>query len=125
MISYKTSFFSIGGEYMSAKNWKQVTSALSDKADGFSVFGSVHPMKAVAVFARYDHTKPSKTLQPTLKNDYFNVGVEYTATKTVNFALVYKNEKNKNGNWGTSNLSGGTGINHSYDEVGLWTQFKF
>ena len=125
IIAYKTSFFNVGAEYMNAKNWKQVTSALSDKADGFSFFAAVHPTKAVAIFGRYDTTKPSKTLQPTLKNDYFNVGVEYTATKTVNFALVYKNEQNKNGSWGTSNLGSGGTIKNKYDEIGVWTQFKF
>ena len=110
---------------MNAKNWNQVTSVGSDKADGFSFWASVHPTKKVAVFGRYDTTKPSKTLAPTLKNDYFNVGVEYTATKTVNIALVYKNEQNKNGSWGTSNLGSGGTIKNKYDEIGVWTQFKF
>jgi hypothetical protein len=127
LVAYKTKFFNIGGEYMHAKNWKQVLSAATDSADGFSVFGAVHPGMGFSVFARYDHTKPSKTLQPTLKNDYFNVGVEYTAAKTVNIALVYKNEQNKNGGWGTSNLSGGNAatLKDKYDEIGLFTQFKF
>ena len=125
VISYKTDFFNVGGEYMHAKNWKQVAAAPTDSADGFSVWAAVHPGMGFAVFGRYDHTKPSKKLQPTLKNDYFNVGVEYTAAKTVNIALVYKNEKNKNGNWATSNLSGGAGINHKYNEIGLFTQFKY
>jgi hypothetical protein len=125
LVAYKTKFFSVGGEYMHAKNWNQVTAAPTDSADGFSIFASVHPGMGFAVFGRYDHTKPSKKLQPTLKNDYFNVGVEYTATKTVNIALVYKNEQNKNGSWGTSNLGSGGVLKNKYDEIGLFTQFKF
>ena len=125
VINYKTDFFHVGGEYMHAKNWKQVTSVLTDSADGFSFWGSVNPMMHVAIFGRYDHTKPSKTLQPNLKNDYFDVGIEYTATKTVNIALVYKNEQNKNGSWSTSNLGSGGTIKNKYDEIGVWTQFKF
>jgi hypothetical protein len=125
VIDYKTDFFNVGAEYMNAKNWNQVTSVATDKAEGFSFWGAVHPMMNVAVFGRYDTTKPSKTLAPTLKNDYFNVGVEYTFTKTVNVALVYKNEQTKNGSWKTSNLSGGSTIKNKYDEIGIWTQFKF
>ena len=126
VIGYKTDLFAVGAEYMHAKNLKQILTVATDSADGYSGWVTVKPTKQVAVFARYDHAKPSKTLQPTLKNDYFNVGVEYTATKTVNFSLVYKNEQNKNGNWGTSNVTGtGTVLKDAYNEVGLWTQFKF
>jgi hypothetical protein len=86
------------------------------------------------VFGRYDHTKLSKDVAPNLKDDYFNIGVAYKPLKTIDLALVYKNEKVKNG---TNSISGadangsytigganGTRDGH-FDEVGFYMQWSF
>jgi hypothetical protein len=115
LAAYSHSMFNVGAEYFSAENFKD-PSAAKDKADGYSVFGSVKAGEKAAVFARYDEVKPNKTTSSSLKDTYYNVGVSYEARKNVDVALAYKNEEMKN-NSATKPLE--------YSEVGLWTQVKF
>ncbi|MEA3180787.1 MAG: hypothetical protein QOI59_4310 [Gammaproteobacteria bacterium] len=142
-----------GVEYFTARNFKTVntvaasvygTSAVvastatgvapSDKADGESAFISYAFNSTYSVFGRYDHTKLSKDVAPDLKDDYFNLGVAYKPLKTIDLALVYKNEKVKNG---TNTISGadangsytigganGTRSGH-FNEVGFYAQWSF
>jgi len=125
LAAYKNSRFTIGGEYFWAKNWTQVTSAAEDKADGWSVFGSVNVVPKLSVFGRYDWTKPHKLTAPTLKDEYFNGGIQYEAFKNVDFALVYKHDKAKNGTVSTSNGTIGGSTDGTYDEFGVWGMFQF
>jgi hypothetical protein len=140
-----------GVEYFTAKNYKTVNSLagsvygtssivtatgvppISDKADGESAFLSYSFNSQFSVFGRYDHAKLSKDVAPDLKDDYFNVGVAYKPLKTIDLALVYKNEKVKNG---TNTISGGdangsytiggaNGNDGKFDEVGLYAQWSF
>ncbi len=125
VIAYVNSQFRVGAEYFNAKNWNQVTSVAEDKSDGYSVWGSFNFTKEASVFARYDHAKPSKDLNPALKDDYFNVGVAYSPRKGIDLALAYKHEKVKNGFMKVSNGTIG-GVNEGkYDEIGIWGQVKF
>lgn len=125
LLAYKTTLFTIGGEYFQAKNWTQVTSVVEDKAIGYSVFASVRPMDKVSVFGRYDWVKPKKDTVDNFKDRYFNVGIQYSPAKIVDLALVYKREKADNGILSTSNGNIGGSINGIYDEFGLFGQFRF
>lgn len=136
MAGYKNAMFNIGAEYFWAKNWNNVTSNVEDKADGFSIYGNANFYKTWSVFGRYDHLRPSKEVgnaTPELKDDYFNVGLQWEPVKIVDLALVYKRDKVKNGTFGTQNgtigganaaglLTGGQG---TYDEFGLFGQLRF
>ncbi len=117
--------FRIGGEYFYASNWTAVTSATSDSAEGFSVFGNYNITPKVSVFGRYDWVKPRRDTNPNLRDNYFNFGINYEPVKIVDFALVYKRDKIDNGTLATSNGTIGGGINGTYDEVGLWGQFRW
>ena len=129
--AYQTDLFNVGAEYFSAKDWKNsnnnavLTSNASDKADGYSLWGSVKPMEKVAVFARYDHAKPNKDTMPSLKDTYYNLGVAYQAYKNVDLALVYKHDKVENGSIDTSNGTIGGTNDGTYNELGVWAQVKF
>jgi hypothetical protein len=113
--------FTLGGEYFYAKNWNRVTSVSEDSSDGFSLFGSVAPAKEWSVFGRYDWVSPSKDLNPTQKAKYFNVGVQYSPTKIVDLALVYKRDDADNG-LKIGNLGSGQATR---DEIGLYGQFRW
>lgn len=125
LVAYKGKIndvaFTLGGEYFYAKNWKTVTSALEDSSDGYSLFASVSPVKKWSVFGRYDWVKPSKDLAPTMKDHYYNVGIQYSPAKIVDFALVYKRDKGDNG-VAIGNLAAGQATR---DEIGLYGQFRF
>jgi hypothetical protein len=125
LVAYKTKLFTVGGEYFQAKNWTQVTSPVEDKAIGYSLFASVRPMDKVSVFGRYDWVKPKKDTVGAFKDRYFNVGVQYSPVKIVDLALVYKREKADNGILSTANGNIGGSINGTYDEFGLFAQFRF
>jgi hypothetical protein len=128
LAAYVQPRYRVGVEYFNAKNWNNVATVAEDKSDGYSVFGSFNFTPKISVFGRYDQVKPSKTVNPDLKDEYFNVGVNYEPTKIVDFALVYKRDEIENGVWSTSNGSiGGTtlGRKGTYDEVGLWGQLRW
>ena len=125
LAAYTKSRVRVGVNYFQAKNWNQVLSPVTDKADGTSVWASVGVNDKVAIIGRYDDVTPSKDLQPDLKNKYFNLGVEIKPRKGVDLAVVYKEDKVDNGFFGTSSGTiGGIG-NGKHNEIGLWAQFAW
>lgn len=123
-----------GVEYFAAKNWNNITTAaepapapstINDKSNGWSAFGSFAFTKELAIFGRYDWEKPSKDINPNLKDNYFNIGLNYKPIKNLDVALVYKHDKVKDGFLSTSNGTIG-GLDHgNYDEFGVFSQFSF
>jgi hypothetical protein len=79
----------------------------------------------ISAFARYDWVKPNKDTVPSKKDNYFNIGINYEPTKIVDLALVYKRDKIDNGLLSTSNGTIGGVSQGTYDEVGLWGQFRW
>ena len=115
LVAYATPDFRIGAEYFSAKDWN-VTQAEEDKADGYSVFGNVAlGGNGVNLFARYDSAKTSKDIDPSLKNTYYNIGVEFPITKGLKVAPVYKYTR----------LENDTDIDLVTKELGVWGEFRF
>jgi hypothetical protein len=114
-----------GVEYFTAKNWNNVTTAARDKADGWSAFGSFAFTPQVLAFGRYDWVKPSKDIAPSLKDHYFNLGLDYKPIAPLDLALVYKRERTNNGLLSTSNGTIGGPDHGTYDEVGLFGQVAF
>ncbi len=125
VAAYTTDKIHFGGEYFSAKNWNNVTSIAEDKSQGWSGFASYQFLPKIGVFGRYDWVKPNKLTNPSLKENYFNVGVSYAPIKGIDLALVYKRDKAENGTLSTSNGTIGGSTDGTYDEVGLWAQVKF
>jgi hypothetical protein len=130
LAAYVNPLFRIGGEYFSANDWTRVTKSTGDKSQGYSVFGAYNFTKQISVFGRYDWLQPSQDLASSIKGDYYNVGVGYEPVSTVDFALVYKHD-HLNGPAGTSLSDANATLtvpltgHANYDEVGLFTQFKF
>jgi hypothetical protein len=92
MVAYASDAFRVGAEYFTAKNWNNVLSPLSDKADGYSLWASVAVADGVNLFARYDKAKLSKDLDSDKKDVYYNAGVEFQVTKGFKLAGVWKHE---------------------------------
>ena len=98
-----------GVEYFWAKNWNNITTSPqplpppntpNDKSHGWSAFGSFAFNPKLAVFGRYDSLKPtdfrvSGTGGEEVKDNYFNVGLDYKPIGPIDLALVYKREKNQ------------------------------
>ncbi|MDE3115938.1 MAG: hypothetical protein KGL26_10090 [Pseudomonadota bacterium] len=123
----------IGVEYFNANDWNSVPTSkgTSDRDDGYSAFASYDFTPEWAVFGRYDWVNPKTTNSTTHlvtndpKDNYFNVGIQYTPFKMVNLALVYKHDKADHGTLGTSNGTIGGSASGSYDEVGLFGNFQW
>jgi hypothetical protein len=114
-----------GVEFFAAKNWNTVTSRLNDKSDGWSVFGSFAFTPKILAFGRYDWVKPSRDINPALKDHYFNLGLDYKPINPLDFALVYKRERAHDGFINTTNGNIG-GVDHGiYDEFGVFGQLAF
>ena len=91
MVAYADSNFRVGGEYFQAKNLNNVLTVATDKTSGWSVWGRVRVTDGpINVFGRYDDTDVSKTLDPTLSDKYWNVGVEFPVMKNLKLSTVYK-----------------------------------
>jgi hypothetical protein len=122
MVAYASNTIRVGGEYFSAKDWNNVLKAQSDKAHGYSVWGSVSLTDELALFARYDNAKLSSDLDPKSKDAYYNLGLEYMVSKGFKLAAVYKHEKGE--------LSVNTPVplhvqSVKTDEIGLFGEVKF
>jgi len=116
--------FTVGGEYMHAKNWNNVTGSLSAgniSSNGYSLFASVTPMDKWSIFGRYDWIKPNKQLKPLQKDQYFNLGIQYSPAKIVDLALVFKRDSADDG-LKIGNLGSGQ---KTRNEVGLYGQFRW
>jgi hypothetical protein len=123
-----------GIEYFAATNWNNITTAPvplpapstpNDKSNGWSAFGSYAFTPKISLFGRYDWLKPSRDLNPAMRDNYFNAGVDYKPIGPLDLALVYKHENTKHGLLSTSNGTTGGPDSGSYNEVGLFGQLVF
>ena len=125
LAAYTTDKIRVGVEYFQANDWNNVKTPTTDSSDGYSAFASYQFTPEWGVFGRYDWVKPNRDTKSALKDNYFNVGVQYTPFKDINLALVYKRDKADNGFIPTSNGTIGGTDNGTYDEVGLWGSFQW
>ncbi|MFL6786099.1 MAG: hypothetical protein ACJ8E0_07510 [Sphingomicrobium sp.] len=134
VVAYTDKRVRAGVEYFAASNWNNITTAPlplpapstpNDKSNGWSAFGSYAVMPKVSVFGRYDRLKPSRDLNPSMRDNYFNVGLDYKPIKPIDLALVYKHEQVTHGLLSTSNGTIGGPDRGSYDEIGLFAQLGF
>jgi hypothetical protein len=115
LAAYAKNNVRFGVEYFKADNWTTVLSPASDKADGYSVWGSLGFDNGMSLFARYDSANPSKNLDPSLDDTYYNVGLEFPAIKGVKFSAVYKHDLLKDNGL----------VDLKTNEFGLWSEIKF
>lgn len=128
LVAYNNGTVKVGAEYFHATNYGAAAltnPTVGDKADGYEVFGGYTFSPEWSVFGRYDYVKPNKTTASTRKDNYFNLGVQYEPTKIVDLSLVYKRDKVDNGTFSTSNGTIGGSTDGTYDEFGLFGQFRF
>ncbi|WP_045756919.1 DUF3138 family protein [Xanthomonas albilineans] len=91
LVAYADSRFRLGGEYFVAKNLNNVLTVATDKISGWSTWGSIAlGDNGISLFGRYDRVDLSKTLDPSLYDKYWNVGVEFPVLKNLKLATVYK-----------------------------------
>ena len=142
LVAYGNKMFRVGGEVFAANNWNRVLLGaavppasvggyglpvyapavpsnlkpyVGDRARGWSLFGNVNFTDKLAAFARYDEADVSRWLDPSLKDKYYNVGLEYVLTKGVKVSGVYKHE----------DIKDGQKTNAKADEFGIWTEIKW
>jgi predicted porin len=128
IAGYKYEGFRVGAEYFQTRNWNSVTSVNSDSANGTSLFASYAFTPQVSAFGRYDWIRKTSTGNPSARDNYFNLGLQWEPTKIVDFALVYKRDEARRGAFSTSNGTiGAPGINGkgTYDEFGIWGQYRW
>ena len=117
LAAYMSGNTRFGVEYFQASNWNNVTSLASDKASGWSLWGSVGLNdKGVTLFGRYDNSDISKTLDPSLQDTYYNLGVEFPIAPGVKIATVYKHTDQRND---------ARSKDLKTDEFGVWGEFRF
>lgn len=146
LLAYTDDQFRIGAEYFSANNFKTVAVAVPTKADGYSAFASWKFDPMWSVFGRYDWVKPTNALlfpgAGNQRNQYYNFGISYSPISALDFALVYKHDAMRNGDFSDSDIStfncldssvlpGAPPVSHgtcnqiNYNEIGLFAQINF
>lgn len=125
LAAYVDGRFRLGVEYFSARNWNNVVTAEADQSDGYSVFGAYSLTPKIAAFGRRDRVRPARTTRPSVRDDYLNLGLSWRPAKAVDLALVYKREKVRGGPIPTANGTIGGRRDGTYDEVGLFGQFRW
>lgn len=117
MAAYMNGNTRLGAEYFRANNWNNVSTVATDSASGWSLWGSHGLNQAgVTLFARYDNSHTSRTLDPTLRDTYYNLGVEWPVAPGIKLATVYKHTDQRNA-LRTKDLR--------TDEFGVWGEFRF
>lgn len=131
LLAYVNHGAHIGVEYFTANDWQSVTKTTTDKADGYSAFASYEVVPQWSVFGRYDWVNP-KTGGTSMKDTYYNIGVQYEPYKMVSFSLVYKHDNAKGGELSTSNGTMGGIVapgnplgKGAYDEIGLFGNLQW
>lgn len=125
LAAYTTKRFRVGAEYFSASDWNNVTTKTTDSSEGWGVFGSYNLTDKIGVFGRYDWVQPKEDTASSVKDNYFNLGATYSPYKNIDLSLVYKRDAVDNGTLSTSNGTIG-GVNKgTYDEVGVFGQFRY
>jgi hypothetical protein len=117
LIAYKTQMATLAVEYVHADNFSPalVTGAQTDSASGYSLYGDVGLGDSGAkFFARYDNVDPSKDLDPSKKDKYYNLGVSFPANNKITWAIAYKHE-DLSDNVNTTTTK----------EIGVWAQVVF
>jgi hypothetical protein len=134
LLAYTNSQIRAGVEYFNATDWKVVPKLTPDQSQGWSVFGSYNFTPQWALFGRYDGLDPSMKLARNERYNYYNVGISYEPVKTVDIALVYKHEDITHAPAGgysdgttvlAPNSTGSLRTSGDFNEVGVYTQFKF
>lgn len=116
----------VGIQYFQAKNWKNVTTDATDKADGYSIWAQFALGKTMRLFARFDQADPSKDLAPAKQITYYNVGLEKQFNKSLTASVGYKYADTDGGAVSTGNGGVGAGaVNGKYQEVGVWAIYNF
>ncbi|MDN5924771.1 MAG: carbohydrate porin [Xanthomonadales bacterium] len=122
MVAYANQALRLGSEYFQAKNWNTVLTPISDKAVGWSLWGSVNVADDIDVFARHDHADLSKDIDPTASDTYTNVGVQLQVSKGFKLAAVYKHEKREGA---VAAPLPAHVANTRTNEIGVWGEVKF
>ena len=125
VAAYTNDKVRLGVEYFMANDWNNVTTVASDKAEGIGAFASYKFDPKWSVFGKYEYVEPTQDTNPSMNESYFNAGISFSPAKIVDFALVYKHDEAENGSISTSNGTIGGAIDGSYDEVGLFGQFRW
>lgn len=132
LVGYSSDKLHAGAEYLWSKNWNQVTKVPIDTSDGWSAFASYKLAPLFTLFGRYDWVRPTRDLFPAIRDNYFNLGIAYSPAKVIDLALVYKRDRVSHGFFAPSNSNPsnfafpiGGRVEGTYDEFGLFGQFKF
>jgi len=135
LIAYKADGLRAGFEYFVANDWALVAAPGSSKAEGYSGFASYEFDPQWSVFGKYESVKPYDEYTPAVareafENTYYNVGIQYSPVKIVDFALVYKHDAGDNGFFSDGlGTIGGTafapGNDGDRDEIGLYGQLRW
>jgi hypothetical protein len=115
MAAYGDAIWRVGAQYFRAEDWHQVVSLASDRSHGWSAWASVQLTPAVSLFARHDHVRPSRSLDPERRDRYGNAGVEWKARKNLRLAAVYKRQRLVNDGVHVKRVN----------EAGIWGQLTF
>jgi len=94
MVAWAKGNNRLGAEYFTATDWNSIVAPTRDKANGWSLWGSLGFAKDWAVFGRYDHVNltPNEAVDLTNHDKYYNLGVQWDVRKGVKLAVVYKND---------------------------------
>jgi hypothetical protein len=126
--AYVANGFRLGVEYFTATDYSAglvASSGIGDSAHGISGFGSYAFAPEWAVFGRYDSVDPNTKTSPLKNENYYTLGISWSPTKIVDFALAYKHDAASHGTISTGNGTIGGSVNGHYSEIGLFGNFQW
>lgn len=131
LVAYVEGPLRVGATGFYARNYdKAIVAGTSPEDEGLGASGwaSYAFTTELALFGRADYVQPKKDASSSLKDLYFNAGVQYSPVKAVNLALVYKRETVEAGTMSTANGTIGStvaGAKGTFTEFGVFGQYAF
>jgi hypothetical protein len=154
MVAYSTPVFRVGGEWFHADDWNSIAAApqsapkprqKSDEAEGYSAWAAFVINPKLEVFGRYDSIDfnkqfaaqsagaPRPAFNPSLngpEGTYYHIGLQYAINSAYLAAFGWKHADSDFGrSRGPVGTIGSTDLakakSGSYDELGVWTQFRW
>jgi hypothetical protein len=132
MAAYVGDRLRLGAEYFSTNDWataaivdSSAAHTAADKGFAMSYFGSYRLTPVYTVFAKVEDAKFNKKVNNATpifpsKDNYYNLGIDYTAFKNVDFALVMKHDHLLQLN------AAKTGRDSTVaNEIGVYSQLRF
>lgn len=115
LVAFANERVRLGAEFFEARDWKEVRSPQGDRARGWSAWAGLRIAPSWAAFVRKDRAATSTQRDPSRRERYAHLGVEWHVDEALRLAGALKRAQ----------LRSRHQERQRYSELGVWAQVAF